>query len=158
METRVICAKGATTDKIISLFKNYPHKLKFCYIIAQSGINDLIEGLSEEETARAQNRLIKSIRSTFPSANVLFIPLHPFILDGELMKLSSLKNDLLSCMWNNFNKSFLVKDGVHLSAIGHTFLAECLAQKITKKNFDSTTSIIIKSRVRFYILQRLEKL
>jgi lysophospholipase L1-like esterase len=132
-ETETICAKGATSDQIISLLENYPHNLKPSYIFAQSGINDLINGLSEEETKKSQNKLLESIRSTFPSSIVLFIPIHPFFKEDQYFITSKhpFPNSNIISWWGNpitFAENYLIEDGVHLNANGNTKLAKTLAQ------------------------------
>jgi hypothetical protein len=136
VETETICAKGATSDQIISLFENYPDKLQFDYIITQSGINDLINGQSEEETLRAQHKLVESIRSTCPTAIVIFVPVHPFFKGKNFFIPSnrpSSKTHL--CTWREnpkkFAQNYLVKDGIHLNAKGHTLLGQNLAHQLT---------------------------
>mgnify|MGYP001998889514 CR=1 FL=1 len=136
VETETICAKGATSVQIISLVESNTLNFRPDYIIAQSGINDLMSGVSEKETKNAQNKLLESIRSTFPSAIVLFIPIHPFFKENIFFmpsKRPSTKIQLFS-WWENpkkFAQDYLVKDGIHLNAKGHTLLGQNLAHLLT---------------------------
>ena len=136
VETETLCAKGATSVQIISLVESNTLNFLPDYIIAQSGINDLMRGVSEKETKNAQNKLLESIHSTFPSANVLFIPIHPFFKEKNFFIPSnrpSTKIQLYSS-WENpkkFAQDYLVKDGIHLNAKGHTLLGQNLAHQLT---------------------------
>ena len=136
VETETLYAKGATSVQIISLVESNTLNFRPDYIIAQSGINDLVSGVSEKETKNAQNKLLKSIRSTFPSAIVLFIPIHPFFKEKIFFIPSnrpSTKIQLYS-WWENskkFAQDYLVKEGIHLNATGHTLLGQNLAQQLT---------------------------
>ncbi|MBT5716862.1 MAG: SGNH/GDSL hydrolase family protein [Opitutae bacterium] len=136
IESETICAKGATSVQIISRLNRYPHKFKPSHIIAQSGINDLINGLTEEETKNAQNKLMENIRSTFPTAIVIFIPIHPFFKEKKIFIPSyrPSSNIQLYSWWENpkkFAQDYLVKDGIHLNAKGHTLLGQNLAHQLT---------------------------
>ena len=137
VETETIYAKGATSVQIISLVESNTLNFRPDYIIAQSGINDLVSGVSEKETKNAQNKLLKSISSTFPSAIVLFIPIHPFFKEKNFFIPSnrpSTKIHLYS-WWESpkkFAQDYLVKDGIHLNAKGHTLLGQNLAHQLTE--------------------------
>jgi lysophospholipase L1-like esterase len=80
---------------------------------------------------------LESIRSTFPSAIVLFIPIHPFFKEKNFFIPShrpSTKIQLYS-WWENpkkFAQDYLVKDGIHLNAKGHTLLGQNLAHQLTE--------------------------
>jgi len=136
VETETICAKGATSVQIISLVESNTLNFRPDYIIAQSGINDLISGVSEKETKNAQNKLLETIHTTFPSAIVLFIPIHPFFKEKNFFIPSnrpSTKIHLYS-WWESpkkFAQDYLVKDGIHLNAKGHTLLGQNLAHQLT---------------------------
>jgi lysophospholipase L1-like esterase len=135
IESETISAKGATSVQIISLVENNTLNFRPDYIITQSGINDLISGISEKEVKRAQSKLLNSIHSTFPNAIVLYIPIHPFFKEKNFVIPSnrpSSKTQLYS-WWGNtkkFIENYLFKDGIHLNAKGNTKLAEALAKKI----------------------------
>ena len=134
IETETICAKGATSVQIISLVESNTLNFRPDYIIAQSGINDLMGGVSEKETKNAQNKLLESIHSTFPSAIVLFIPIHPFFKEKNFFIPSncpSTKIQLYSWCENpkKFAQDYLIQDGIHFNAIGHTKLAKTVAKK-----------------------------
>ncbi|MBT7649711.1 MAG: SGNH/GDSL hydrolase family protein [Opitutae bacterium] len=136
VESETICAKGATSVQIISLVESNTLNFRPDYIIAQSGINDLVNGVSEKETKNAQNKLLESIHSTFPSAIVLFIPIHPFFKEKNFFIPSnrpSSKIQLYSWSENpkKFAQDYLVKDGIHLNAQGHTLLGQNLAHQLT---------------------------
>jgi len=136
VETETICAKGATSVQIISLLESNTLNFRPDYIIAQSGINDLINGVSEKETKNAQNKLLESIRSTFPSAIVLFIPIHPFFKEKNFFIPSHRPPSRIQLFswWENpkkFAQDYLVKDGIHLNAQGHTLLGQNLAHQLT---------------------------
>jgi len=137
VETETLYAKGATSVQIIPLVESNTLNFRPDYIIAQSGINDLVSGVSEKETKNAQNKLLESIRSTFPSAIVLFIPIHPFFKGKNFFIPSnrpSSKTHL--CTWREnpkkFAQNYLVKDGIHLNAKGHTLLGQNLAHQLTE--------------------------
>ena len=135
-ETETICAKGATSVQIISLVESNTLNFRPDYIIAQSGINDLMSGVSEKETKIAQNKLLESIHSTFPSAIVLFIPIHPFFKEKNFFVPSNRPSSKIQLFswWENpkkFAQDYLVKDGIHLNAQGHTLLGQNLAHQLT---------------------------
>ena len=135
-ETETICAKGATSVQIISLVESNTLNFRPDYIIAQSGINDLMSGVSEKETKIAQNKLLESIHSTFPSAIVLFIPIHPFFKEKNFFIPSNRPSSKIQLYswWENpkkFAQDYLVKDGIHLNAKGHTLLGQNLAHQLT---------------------------
>ena len=136
VETETICAKGATSVQIISLVESNTLNFRPDYIIAQSGINDLINGLTEKETKNAQNKLLETIHTTFPSAIVLFIPIHPFFKEKNFFIPSNRPSSKIKLYswWENPNKfaqDYLVKDGIHLNAQGHTLLGQNLAHQLT---------------------------
>ena len=137
LETETLYAKGATSVQIISLVEsNTSLNFRPDYIIAQSGINDLMKNVSVKETKNTQNKLLESVRSTFPSAIVLFIPIHPFFKGKNFFIPSNpppSKTQLYS-WWENpkkFAQDYLVKDGIHLNAKGHTLLGQNLAHQLT---------------------------
>jgi len=135
VETETICAKGATSVQIISLVESNTLNFRPDYIIAQSGINDLMSGVSEKETKNAQNKLLESIHSTFPSAIVFFIPIHPLYKEKPyfIMSKHPSPNSNIISWWRNpitFGENYLIEDGIHLNASGNTKLAKALAQKL----------------------------
>ncbi|MDG1324846.1 MAG: SGNH/GDSL hydrolase family protein [Opitutales bacterium] len=136
IETETICAKGASSVQIISLVESNTQNFRPDYIIAQSGINDLMNGLTEEETKNAQNKLMENIRSTYPTSHVLFIPIHPFFKDKNFFIPSNRppSKTQVHSWWGNskkFAENYLVKDGIHLNAKGHTLLGQNLAKQLT---------------------------
>ena len=76
-ETETICAKGATSIQIISLIESNTQNFRPDYIIAQSGINDISEGISTKRIEFRQISLINQLKSSFPSAEIWFLPIHP---------------------------------------------------------------------------------
>ena len=63
IKSKIICSKGATSLEILRLLDSNSTTYIPDLVIAQSGINDLIEGLTEEETLDAQDNLLNKIRS-----------------------------------------------------------------------------------------------
>ena len=121
-----------TYDEAKEMFLQANHLLDF-------NITDIMFGDDSEalkETKITQNKLLESIHSTFPTATVLFIPIHPFFKEKNFFipsNLSSSKIQLYS-WWENpkkFAQDYLVKDGIHLNAQGHTLLGQNLAHQLT---------------------------
>ena len=135
IKSKIICSKGATSLEILRLLDFNSTTYIPDLVIAQSGINDLIEGLTEEETLDAQDNLLHKIRSKYASANVLFLPIHPFFKGEKFISstLASSENSFSNC-WKNttsFQQDYLMTDGIHLNAHGHTFLADAIARKMS---------------------------
>lgn len=135
IKSKIICSKGATSLEILRLLDFNSTAYIPDLVIAQSGINDLIEGLTEEETLDAQDNLLNKIRSKYASTNVLFQPIHPFFKGEKFISstLASSENSFSNC-WKNatsFRQNYLMVDGIHLNARGHTFLANTIARKIS---------------------------
>ena len=135
IKSKIICSKGATSLEILRLldFNSTPYIPDL--VIAQSGINDLIEGLTEEETLDAQDNLLNKIRSKYANANVIFLPIHPFFKEEKFISptLSSSENSFSNC-WKNatsFQQNYLMMDGIHLNARGHSHLANAIARKMS---------------------------
>ena len=133
IKSKIICSKGATSLEILRLLDSNSTTYIPDLVIAQSGINDLIEGLTEEETLDAQDNLLNKIRSKYANANVIFLPIHPFFKEEKFISptLSSSENSFSNC-WKNatsFQQNYLMMDGIHLNARGHTFLADAIAKE-----------------------------
>lgn len=135
IKSKIICSKGATSLEILRLldFNSTPYISDL--VIAQSGINDLLEGRSDKETLDAQDNLLNKIRSKYANANVIFLPIHPFFKDEKFISstLAPSENSFDDC-WKNatsFQQNYLMMDGIHLNARGHTFLADAIARKMS---------------------------
>ena len=135
IKSKIICSKGATSLEILRLLDFNSTTYIPDLVIAQSGINDLIEGLTEEETLDAQDNLLNKIRSKYANANVIFLPIHPFFKEEKFISptLSSSENSFSNC-WKNatsFQQNYLMMDGIHLNARGHSHLANAIARKMS---------------------------
>jgi len=134
IEAHVLCEREAKTHEIIQLVENSSIEFPIDLIIVQSGINDFIDGSSDEQTLDAQCKLVASIRSKFPKSIVWFLPIHPFYKDGELIspKPSPLSSDFANWWesYKSFTQNALISDGIHLNARGHTCLTSNLAKKL----------------------------
>ena len=134
IKAHVLCERGAKTHQIMQFVENSAFELPIDLIIVQSGINDFIDGSSDEQTLDAQRKLIASIRSKFPKSIIWFLPIHPFYKDGELIspKPSALSSDFANWWesYKSFPQNALVSDGIHLNARGHTCLTSNLAKKL----------------------------
>jgi lysophospholipase L1-like esterase len=133
IKSKIICSKGATSLEILRLLDFNSTTYIPDLVIAQSGINDLIEGLTEEETLDAQDNLLNKIRSKYANANVIFLPIHPFFKEEKFISstLSSSENSFSNC-WKNatsFRQNYLMVDGIHLNARGHSHLANAIAKE-----------------------------
>ena len=133
----VVCQKGATSSEIADLLKNRSFQLLPSFIIAQSGINDLLNGRTEKQTLAAQDDLFNQIRSKFPDTNILFIPTHPFFKGDRLINNEFALQSDNSSLWaenlTSFPKNYLLADGIHLNARGNTILATVIARKLISK-------------------------
>ena len=133
IKSKIICSKGATSLEILRLIDSNSTTYIPDLVIAQSGINDLIEGLTEEETLDAQDNLLNKIRSKYANANVIFLPIHPFFKEEKFISstLSSSENSFSNC-WKNatsFQQNYLMMDGIHLNARGHSHLANAITKE-----------------------------
>ena len=135
IKSKIICSKGATSLEILRLldFNSTPYISDL--VIAQSGINDLLEGRSDKETLDAQDNLLNKIRTKYANANLIFLPIHPFFKDEKFISstLAPSENSFDDC-WKNatsFQQNYLMMDGIHLNARGHTFLADAIARKMS---------------------------
>ena len=136
IEHQAVCQKGATSIEIGRLLKNASLPLDPAFIIAQSGINDLLNGSTRDQVFRSQEMLVEKIASKFPRSKVYFLPIHPLKLaNGTISKFPSLAPANFPPWWkdqSSFAQDSLVADGVHLSAHGHTEMALALIKEISK--------------------------
>ena len=136
MDCEVLAERGATSQKISSMVDNYSPALAPQLIIAQSGINDLLYGRTEQETMQSQVRLIDRIKNRYPNTPVWFLPIHPIHYNGKIHEpLTTSAQQNLEKWWKDhlvFTKDYLLEDGIHLNARGHTQLARMIAEKLTK--------------------------
>lgn len=137
---QIICQKGATSSEIIKLLETSPLKIEPSVIVAQSGINDLLSGSKKDQIFKSQSLLFAKLSKMFPFAEIIFCPIHPLkIKDGSISSLPThppsnfrpWKEDS-----SRFVEHYLMNDGIHLNATGHTFLAKALCQNIISKNYN----------------------
>jgi lysophospholipase L1-like esterase len=132
----VLAERGATSQKISSMVDNYSPVLVPRLIIAQSGINDLLEGRTGQETMQLQVSLINRVMNRYPNTPVWFLPIHPIRHNNKILepRIASAQQSLEK-WWKDplvFTQKHLLEDGVHLNARGHTQLARMIAEKLTK--------------------------
>ena len=136
IKTAVICAKGASTEKIVDLLNYSEIEIHPDLIIAQSGINDLFNGDSLETSQISQEKLISKIKDRYPKAQLLFLPIHPIVKNGKLLqKIGTAFPSYSSSMWDkdlNFIEKYLVSDGIHLNAKGNSLLAKRIIDHFSK--------------------------
>ena len=136
IKTSVVCAKGASTEKIIDLLNSSEIEIHPDLIIAQSGINDLLDGGSVEISQLSQEKLISKIKDHYPKAQLLFLPIHPIIKNGKLLQNIGTAFPLYSLqMWvkdMDFVAKYLVSDGIHLNAKGNSLLTERIIDHFSK--------------------------
>jgi hypothetical protein len=137
---QIICQKGATSSEIIKLLETSPLKIEPSVIVAQSGINDLLNGSKKDQIFKSQSLLFAKLSKMFPFAEIMFCPIHPLKIKDE--SISSLPAHPPSNFrpWKENSSGFvehsLMDDGIHLNAIGHTSLAEALCLNIISKNYN----------------------
>ena len=136
IKTAVVCAKGASTEKIVDLLYSSEIKIQPDLVIAQSGINDLLEGVSLVSSQISQEKLISKIKDHYPKAQLLFLPIHPIIKNEKLLQnIGTAFPSYSSSMWDkdmNFIKKYLVNDGIHLNAKGNSLLTERIIDHFSK--------------------------
>lgn len=136
IKTAVVCAKGASTEKIVDLLHSSKIEIHPDLIIAQSGINDLLQGVSLESSQISQEKLISKIKARYPKAQLLFFPIHPIIKEGQLLQIRGTAFPPYSLsMWDEdmgFVAKYLVADGIHLNAQGNSLLAEKIINHFSK--------------------------
>ena len=138
IEHQVVCQKGATSIEVAGLLENASLPLDPAFIIAQSGINDFLNGGTEDQVFRSQAMLFEKLANKFPKSKIYFLPIHPLKLaNGTISKLSSHGPANFPAWWkdqSSFAQDSLVADGVHLSAYGHSDLAKAIVHKIFSEN------------------------
>lgn len=136
IKTEVVCAKGASTEKIVDLLNSSEIEMLPDLIIAQSGINDFLEGVSLESSQISQEKLISKIKEQYPKAQLLFFPIHPIIKEGQLLQNIGTAFPPYSLpMWDedmDFVAKYLVTDGIHLNAQGNSLLTERIINHFSK--------------------------
>jgi lysophospholipase L1-like esterase len=136
IKTAVVCAKGASTEKIVDLLNSSEIEIHPDLIIAQSGINDLLDGDSLETSQLSQEKLISKIKDRYPEAELLFLPMHPIIKNEKLLQnIGTAFPSYSSSMWNediDFVEKYLVSDGIHLNAQGNSLLTERIIDHFSK--------------------------
>jgi len=136
IKTKVVCAKGASTEKIVDLLDSSDIEIRPDLIIAQSGINDLLDGVSLETGQFSQEKLISKIKDQYPKAQLLFFPIHPILKNGQFIQNTGTAFPSYSLsMWDedmDFVSNYLVSDGIHLNAKGNSLLAKRIIAHFSK--------------------------
>jgi hypothetical protein len=134
IDHQVVCQKGATNIEIIDLLELEDIRLNPNIIITQSGINDLLNGSTQDQVFRLQEMLFEKLATKFPRSKVYFLPIHPLkSSNGTINEFPPLAPANLPVWWkdsSSFVQNFLMADGVHLNASGHTHLATSILKKI----------------------------
>jgi hypothetical protein len=134
----VVCQKGATSVEIVDLVEQTASRFDPAFIIAQSGINDFLNGSTQDQVFRSQEMLLEKLSSKFPLAKVYFLPIHPLKLaNGTISEFPRHIPANFPAWWedpSSFTQDSLVADGVHLSAHGHSDLAKAIVHKIFSEN------------------------
>jgi hypothetical protein len=138
IEHQVVCQKGATSIEIVGLVEKTSFKQDPSFIIAQSGINDLLKGCSQDEVLHSQEVLFEKLANKFPRSKVYFLPIHPMkSANGAICEFLFPSPTNFPAWWKDipsFLQVSLVADGVHLSAHGHSHLAKVIVHKIFSEN------------------------
>ena len=138
VEHQVVCQKGATSIEILDLLELADIPLDPNVIIAQSGINDFLNGSTQDQVFRSQEKLSEKLATKFPLAKVYFLPIHPLKLaNGTISEFPHHIPANFPAWWtdhSSFTQDSLVADGVHLSAHGHSDLAKAIVHKIFSEN------------------------
>ena len=66
IEHLVVCQKGATSVEILDLVEQTASRLDPAFIIAQSGINDFLNGSTQDQVFRSQEKLSEKLATKFP--------------------------------------------------------------------------------------------
>ena len=136
IDHQVVCLKGATSIEVVGFFEKASLPLDPAFIIAQSGINDLLNGGTRDQIFSSQAVLFKKLATKFPRSKVLFLPIHPLKFANEsLYEFPSLPPANFPVWWDDppsFVQDSLLADGVHLSSHGHTELAFSIIKQILK--------------------------
>ena len=135
---QIICQKGATSSEIIKLLETSPLKIEPSVIIAQSGINDLLNGSKKDQIYRLQEILFEKLSIKYPRPKVYFLPIHPLRLsNGGITEVPTPTRANFLAWWKYppfFVQDSLMADGVHLSVNGHSHLAKTIVHKIFSEN------------------------
>jgi hypothetical protein len=146
IEHQIVCQKGATSIEIVDLLEQTSVEHDPAFIIAQSGINDLLSCGSEDQVFRWQEMLLEKLSAKFPHSKVYFMPIHPLKLSNvNISKLPSHGPANFPAWWtdySSFAQDFLLADGVHLNAHGHTKMALALISEILNFPFDENLNEI----------------
>jgi len=138
IEHQVVCQKGATSIEILDLLKLADIPFDPNVIFAQSGINDLLNGSTQEQVFRSQEILLEKLSTKFTRSKIYFLPIHPLKLaNGSFSEFPSPVPANFPAWWkdpSSFAKDSLVADGVHLSARGHSHLAKVIVHQIFFEN------------------------
>jgi lysophospholipase L1-like esterase len=138
IEHQVVCQKGATSVEIVDLVEQTASRFDPAFIFAQSGINDFLNGITQDQVFRSQEMLSEKLATKFPRSKVYFLPIHPLKLaNGSISEFPSPVPANFPAWWkeqSSFAQDSLVADGVHLSADGHSDLAKAIVHKIFSEN------------------------
>jgi hypothetical protein len=138
IEHQVVCQKGATSIEIVDLLEQTSVELDPVFIIAQSGINDFLNGSTQDKVFRSQEILLEKLVTKFPRSEVYFLPIHPLKLPNRsISEFPSLTPANFPAWWEDptyFVQNSLLADGVHLSANGHSHLAKAIVHHLLTRN------------------------
>ena len=133
IDAQIVCQKGATTEEIIKLFNSESIDPIPDTVVVQAGINDLLGGFTAAQIIDAQEKLHSTISNRFPDSRVFFLPIHPIIHQDIRLDVP----EVINSFWtqeSNFAENFLIADGIHLNAKGHTLLAKAILNQIIPVN------------------------
>ncbi len=138
IEHQVICQKGATSIEIVDLLEQTSVELDPVFIIAQSGINDFMNGYTQDKVCSSQAMLFEKLATMFPRSKVYFLPIHPLKLPNRsISEFPSLTPANFPAWWEDptsFAQDSLLADGIHLSAHGHSHLAKAIVHHLLTRN------------------------
>ena len=138
IEHQVVCQKGATSIEIVSLLEQTSLEVDPVFIIAQSGINDLLHGGTQDQICSSQVMLLEKLVAKFPLSKVIFLPIHPLKLaNGSITEFPSLTPANFPAWWEDptsFVQDSLLLDGIHLSSHGHSLLAKVIVHNLLSRN------------------------
>lgn len=135
---QVVCQKGVTSIEIVSLLEQTSLEIDPVFIIAQSGINDLLNGDTQDQICSSQVILLEKLAAKFPLSKVIFLPIHPLKLaNGSITEFPFLTPANFPAWWEyppSFVQDSLLADGIHFSSHGHSLLAKVIVHKIFSRN------------------------
>jgi lysophospholipase L1-like esterase len=138
IEHQVVCLKGATSIEIVDLLEQTSLEFDPVFIIAQSGINDLLNGCTQDKVCRSQVMLLEKLLAKFPKSKIIFLPIHPLKLPTRgITEVPSPTPANFLAWWNDplsFVEDSLLADGIHLNSHGHSLLAKIIVHKIFSRN------------------------